>query len=82
MTSSAFQEMGVKASRVSARAVFEARLEDFEFLLEVGSPPEEAAIRAGWPSRSAAARALHRHGHHELARPLEQDTYTYMQELI
>lgn len=52
------------------RARTDARIEDMEFLVSIGVPHTDAAIRAGWPSIHAAERCLDRRGRSDLARPL------------
>ena len=64
------QRSGVAAHQAVARARFEARVEDMEYLIQCGVPHEEAALRAGWPTTHAAERALYRRGRVDLARPL------------
>ena len=67
-----FQEAGSTANQEVCRARRAARVEDYEFLLAGGVAPEEAALRAGWPTVTAAYRTLYRHGLPHLARPLYQ----------
>ena len=46
------------------------RITELEHLTDGGVPAHEAALRAGWPTVTAAARALWR-AHHPLATTLE-----------
>jgi len=50
---------------------FQCRVEDFHELIETGEWPPRAAVRAGWPTPSAAARNLNRRGLYAEARLIE-----------
>jgi hypothetical protein len=54
------------------RALLAARLEDFDWLAQNGVNLCEAAVRAGWPTVTAAVTALRRAGH-PLAYVLERE---------